>query len=141
MKAWTVKEFLVGTVVTGMALCLCVNLSGCQTQCMSASKGVVYETAAVPEVANRSSELAVDVEGRGWAEGVVYYENGGLGHQSLYLVDPYERKGSNDGVFATWGKDDAAAAAAGPALFLVNVLLCLRQRASGPALRDRGCLR
>ena len=105
-----------------MTLWLCVNLSGCQIQGMFASQPVVYETVAIAEVPDRSSEFAVEVEDRGWADRVVYYQKGGLAHHSLYLEDPYEGKGSNDGVFETWGKDDAAAATAGPVWFLVNVL-------------------
>ena len=104
-------------------LLLVVGLGGCQIQSLSSSQTEVNETVVTGEVSDLSSEMDVEVAGRGWGEQVAYYQNGGLVHSTLYLEDLYEGQGSHDGVFATWGRDDAEAAVVGPFRFLVNVLL------------------
>ena len=100
---------------------LTAGLGGCAG--LVPSKPEVEKNAAALEAAHRSTDAVVEVEDRGWSEQIVYYQNGGIKHHSLYLEDPYENQGGHDGGFATWGKNDAWAMAGGPAQFLVNIVL------------------
>ena len=62
--------------------------------------------------------VTVDVTAeRGWGESRASYHSGEVEHLALYLEDPFEEGGSNDGYFQTWSLDDALAAVSGPGFF------------------------
>ena len=60
---------------------------------------------------------------RGWGEMIRFYTNVAVEHEALYLEEPLEKQGSNDGYFRTWDGDSALSLAASPAIFVGNVIL------------------
>ena len=57
---------------------------------------------------------------RDWPERVVYFQNGAVAHESLYLQDPYEYYRGNDGQFQTGCGDDLWVTLASPPIFAWN---------------------
>ncbi len=68
-------------------------------------------------------EKSISVPHRPWQERTVAYENVGLKHPALYLVGPYEKKGSQDGYFKTWDTDSAISFGVSPVIFVGNVII------------------
>ncbi len=60
------------------------------------------------------------IASRGWDESIVYFDNVGVEHETLYLVGPYESKGG-DNVYDQMTMEDMAAAFVAPAAYLGNV--------------------
>ena len=102
------------------AVLLAVMMGGCGSSSSlgepEAEQAVVMD-AEVAMVAEAEADEA-RVCGRGWPERSVGYHSGEVEHLALYLQDPFERWGSDDGRFQTWCFDDALAAAGGPAMFV-----------------------
>ena len=61
--------------------------------------------------------------GRGWGEMIRSYTNVAVEHEALYLEEPFEKQGSNDGYFRTWDGDSVLSLAASPAIFVGHVIL------------------
>ena len=68
--------------------------------------------------------IAINQSGsdRNWPERVVYFQNGTVVHESLYMQDPHEYYGSNDGQFKTGNMDDAWVTLASPGIFAWNFM-------------------
>ena len=76
----------------------------------------IVSISLTPEVRDvrHGGDVAVQ---RGWDESSASYHSGDVEHLALYLQDPFERRGSNDGYFQTWCLDDVVAAFNGPTIF------------------------
>ena len=57
---------------------------------------------------------------RDWPQRVAHFRNGAMEHESLYMQDPYEYYGGNDGQFKTGSLDDVWVTLASPSIFAWN---------------------
>ena len=60
--------------------------------------------------------------GRGWTDAQANYQTLGVRHWQLYLESPFERDGSTNGQWETWGLEDVVATTADPAIFLGRII-------------------
>ena len=75
---------------------------------------------------------------RPWPGRVLYYENTDVSHLALYMQDPFEYWGSNDGVYRTWCLDDAIVGLASPAIFVGNLITLPVTAAMAPPWQSQG---
>jgi len=107
---------VVGVVVSlGMVMGV---LGGCAG--INADRRLSAEAQAVTGATDGDAGLAA--AGRGWPPAQALYPSVELTHPTVYMSDPFERHGSDDGRFRTWCLDDVVSLAVSPAAFLGKII-------------------
>ncbi|MBN2209802.1 MAG: hypothetical protein JW709_00250 [Sedimentisphaerales bacterium] len=90
-----------------------------ETNAMIESPEPAVSTAAMPE----KPEYKMDFPTRDWPETICTYQPVGIPHPTLYVQDPFfEGNVSDNGRFQTFTGEDLLAAAAGPFIFLGQII-------------------
>ena len=113
------------TIVLSGVLLLALGCSRASVQDQSANNKPGAEAIAIPrdeEPVVAKSPAGLGVAGRGWSDAQANYETIGVRHWQLYIESPYEKDGSTNGRWETWGLEDAVATAAEPAIFLGKII-------------------
>ena len=110
-------------VLSGLLL-LGVGCSQSSMQSEAANNEPAPATIEIPaaEEPGAKEPASPTVIGRGWSDAQADYQTVGVRHWQLYLESPFERDGSTNGRWETWGLEDIVAAAADPAIFLGNIV-------------------
>ena len=79
-----------------------------------------------------NNSFVPEIEQRNWPGQIAYYQNVEVKHLALYMQDPFERIGSNDGKFKIWDLDDLVVTFASPLIYVANIVTLPVAMASSP---------
>ena len=122
-SATTMQSAVLTILLSGLLL-LGIGCSQSGMQGEAANTTTAPETLDMSAVEEPGAEPAASptVDGRGWSDAQATYETLGVRHWQLYLESPFERDGSTNGRWETWGLEDVVATAADPAIFLGQIV-------------------
>jgi hypothetical protein len=108
-----------------------ISFTGCTSQ--------QQHTQDIPAEPDPLAEHDVAFTGpvRDWPQRVAHFRNGALEHESLYMQDPYEYYGGNDGQFKTGSRDDAWVTLASPGIFAWNFVTLPAAMIKAPPFRSQ----